>query len=153
MKRYLVTGASGTVGSRLVALLKAQGAPVRATTSKRENAGSRDGAEWAYVDLSSGEGLREAFEGIDRAFLLSPPGYADQYRILAPLVSEARRRKLEKVVLMSAMGANADDNAPLPGGDRAREIRPGLQHRAGPQAGVAAGKGRLIPASSSRTQS
>jgi uncharacterized protein YbjT (DUF2867 family) len=113
MKRHLVTGASGTVGSSLVELLKAQGVPVRATTSKKENAGSRDGTEWAHVDLSNGEGLREAFEGIDCAFVLSPPGYADQYRILAPLVCEARRRKLEKVVLMSAMGANADDNAPL----------------------------------------
>jgi uncharacterized protein YbjT (DUF2867 family) len=65
------------------------------------------------VDLASQAGVKAAFEGVDRAFLLSPPGYANQDALLAPLIDEAKARGLNKVVLMTAMGANADENSPL----------------------------------------
>jgi len=113
MKRYLIVGASGTVGSEIVKLLKQQGQQVRATTGKKTSAKTADGVEKVRVDLSTGAGLKEAFEEVDRAFFLSPAGYADQYRILSPLIREAKRRKLQKVVLMSAFGANANETAPL----------------------------------------
>jgi uncharacterized protein YbjT (DUF2867 family) len=108
-KTYLVVGASGTVGSLIATTLAAQGAQVRGTTSKPPGVGTRNGIEYVHVDLGTGAGVREAFEGVDRAFLLAPPGYADQQKLLSPLVAEAARRKLSKVVLMSAMGANAAD--------------------------------------------
>jgi uncharacterized protein YbjT (DUF2867 family) len=57
--------------------------------------------------------MAPAFEGVQRAFLLAPPGYADQHAVLRPLIDEAQRRKLEKVVLMTALGANAVESAPL----------------------------------------
>lgn len=44
---------------------------------------------------------------------MSPAGYADQYKILSPLIVEAKRRGLKKVVLLSAFGADANDQAPL----------------------------------------
>ena len=109
MKTYLIVGGSGTVGSEIVRILREQGHAVRATTSRREAVGTREGVERVYLDVGTGEGIAKAFEGIDRAFLLAPPGYADQHAILSPLVAEAKRRKVEKVVLMTAMGANAAD--------------------------------------------
>lgn len=108
MSRILVVGASGTVGSELSRLLTAQGETVVKLTSRTPTA-----ADQVQADLVSRAGLHEAFEGVDRAFLLSPPGYANQDEVLAPLINEARAHNLKKVVLMSAMGANADDNAPL----------------------------------------
>jgi uncharacterized protein YbjT (DUF2867 family) len=105
--RYLVVGASGTVGSRIVESLAASGAQVRALTSRQQATGRRDGVEWVQANLATGEGVAAAFEGVDRAFILVPPGYADQHAIASPLIAEARRRKLDKVVLMTAMGANA----------------------------------------------
>src|SRR5687768_2249395 len=103
MKRsILVVGASGTVGSLIVAQLVKEGHRVRATSSKVS--ATKDGVEKVQVNLHTGEGVRAAFEGIDRAFLLSPSGNADQYGILSPLIQEAKRRGLEKVVLMTAMG-------------------------------------------------
>lgn len=105
----LVVGASGMVGSEIVRLLKAQGAKVRSTSSK---ANANDPSV-VKVDLVTGEGLSAAFEGVDRAFLLSPPGFADQYKILSPLIQESKRRSLKKVVLMTAMGANAVETAPF----------------------------------------
>src|SRR6185503_14578197 len=38
---------------------------------------------------------------------------ADQYKVLSPLIQEAKRQGLEKVVLMTAMGANAVETAPF----------------------------------------
>lgn len=107
--KYLVIGASGTVGSKIVQSLVRDGLDVRATTHRKEAVGRKDGVERVYLDLATGDGIAQAFEGVDRAFLLAPPGYADHYKLLSPLVAEARRRKLDKVVLMSAMGANAAD--------------------------------------------
>ena len=103
-KTILVVGGSGTVGAEIIRQLKAEGHVVRATTGKKS-----DSKEKVEVNLLTGEGLKQAFEGIDRAFFLSPAGYANQYQVLSPLIQEAKRRGLEKVVLMTAMGANAGD--------------------------------------------
>lgn len=104
----LVIGSSGNVGSEIVRILKQQGHNVILTTSKKTS-----DQDARYVNLLTGEGLKSAFTGIDRAFFLSPGGYADQYKMLSPLIKEAKEHKLKKVVLMSAMGADADPNTPL----------------------------------------
>ena len=108
MASTLVIGASGTVGSELARLLSAQGHDVRRATSRPA---TRPGQ--AQLDLATGQGLAQAFEGVDRAFLLAPPGHARQDLLLKPLIDAARARGLRRVVLMSAMGANADEAAPL----------------------------------------
>jgi uncharacterized protein YbjT (DUF2867 family) len=82
---------------------------VRTTTSKKEAAGG----DSVHVDLVTGAGVQQAFAGIDRAFLVSPAGYADQYAILAPLVRAAKEQGVKKLVLMSAFGADADPTSPL----------------------------------------
>jgi uncharacterized protein YbjT (DUF2867 family) len=107
--KILIVGASGVVGSGIAALLKEQGHKVRTATSKRAEAG----ADKVHLDVTTGEGVKQAFEGIERAFLMSPGGYADQYKILSALIQEAKRQGLKKVVLLSAFGADADDTAPL----------------------------------------
>lgn len=104
----LVIGASGTVGSGIVKQLKAQGYAVRSVTSQTPKDASQ-----VQVNLVTGEGLRAAFEGVDKAFILSPPPNADQYKILTPLIQEAKRRGLKKVVLMTAWGVNADPTSPF----------------------------------------
>ena len=105
----LVVGATGTVGSELIRLLKNKGFRTRATTSKPGSLTE----DFVLMNMATGEGIKEAFEGVDRAFLLSPPGYADQYAMLSPLIQESKRRGLKKVVLMTAMGANANEAAPM----------------------------------------
>ncbi|MCB0415702.1 MAG: SDR family oxidoreductase [Bdellovibrionales bacterium] len=107
-EKVLVIGASGTVGSLIVQKLKEKGYQVSAATSKPVKS-----EEQVQIDLASGQGLKSAFEGVDRAFLISPPGYANQYEILSPLIQEAKRRGLKKVVLMTAFGANADESSPF----------------------------------------
>jgi len=109
MATYLVTGASGTVGSNIVNDLVAQGHQVRATTSRKDATGKKGNVETVLVNLATGEGIAAALKGVDGAFLLAPPGYADQQKLLSPLVAEAKKQKTGKVVLMTAMGANAAD--------------------------------------------
>ncbi len=108
MSRILVVGSSGTVGSALSALLSADGHEVRRATSGATNQSGQ-----MHLNLLSGAGLQTAFDGVDSAFLLSPPGHTNQDALLGPLIEQARAQGVGKVVLMSAMGANADDNAPL----------------------------------------
>lgn len=106
----LVVGANGTVGSEIVKILKADGQRVRIATSKSVSAGD---AEKVQVNLATGTGIKTAFAGVDKAFLLSPPGFADHYAILSPLIQEAKRQGLKKVVLMTAMGADAVETSPF----------------------------------------
>lgn len=114
MKQYriLVVGGSGSVGSELSKQLSDCGHSVRATTRKKVTQKAGGNVEQVHVDLLTGEGITNAFEGIDRAFLMAPVGYANQLSILAPLIQEARRRGLEKVALMTAMGVEANEAGP-----------------------------------------
>ena len=116
MSRILVVGASGTVGSELSRLLKAQGQTVLRATSRA----ARE-ADQVQLDLVSQAGLEAAFTGMDLAFLLAPPGHANQEALLAPMIDAARAAGLKKVVLMTAMGANADENSPMRKAERRLE--------------------------------
>lgn len=116
MSRILVVGASGTVGSELSRLLTARGASVVKATSRTPTA-----PDEVQIDLVGRVGLPAAFASVDRAFLLAPPGHANQEALLAPLIDEVRAQGLKKVVLMTAMGANADENAPMRKAERRLE--------------------------------
>lgn len=108
MSTVLVVGARGTVGSLLVKALVAKGHRVVSATSQQPA-----GPSEVRLNLVTGEGIEQAFEGVDDAFLMAPPGYTNQHELLNPLIDMARTRGLRKVVLMSAMGVDADDSIPL----------------------------------------
>lgn len=107
-QNFLIIGASGVNGSEIVKLLKAQGQQIRTTTSKKSNS-----ADQVHLDLATGEGLAAAFQNIDRVFMLSPAGFADQYKVLSPLIKEAKKQGVKKVVLMTALGVDANEASPL----------------------------------------
>jgi len=97
---YLVTGASGNVGSEVVDALTASGEKVRALVRRpREIAG----AEVAVGDLNDPESLSAALEGVRGLFLL--PGYQD----LPGTLARARDVGVERVVLLSGGSAESGD--------------------------------------------
>jgi uncharacterized protein YbjT (DUF2867 family) len=97
---YLVTGATGNVGSELVAALAAAGEPVRALVRSPR---SIPGAEAIVGDLNRPDGLAEALQGVRGVFLL--PGYDD----LPSTLALAARSGVEKVVLLSGGSAASGD--------------------------------------------
>ena len=116
MSKILVIGSSGNVGGELTRLLKAGGHTVARATSRAPTA-----ADQVHLDLVAQTGLPGALDGVDAAFLLAPPGYTNQDVLLAPVIEAARARGLKKVVLMTAMGANADEAAPMRKAERQLE--------------------------------
>jgi uncharacterized protein YbjT (DUF2867 family) len=107
MATILVLGASGNTGSELARLLDAAGHTVRRATHRDAGPGQ------VHVDLVTGAGITAAVEGADGAFLLAPPGHVNQDALLAPAIDAARAQGVGRVVLMTAMGADADPAGPL----------------------------------------
>lgn len=107
MSTFLVIGAGGNVGSEVSRLLEAAGHTVRRATSRQPGPGQ------VPVNLVTGEGLRDAVAGADGVFLLSPPGHTNQDQLLGPVVDAAKALGVHKVVLLTAMGADADPNGAM----------------------------------------
>jgi uncharacterized protein YbjT (DUF2867 family) len=124
MKRHLVVSGTGPVGSLVVDILLDKALLVRATTAERWRQGDRGPVSWAYLDLESGEGIEQAFAGVDRALIAVPPELENASECVLPLVAEAKRRRLEKVVMLTPMGV---DGAPLRRCELELE-RSGLRH-------------------------
>ncbi|AVP97775.1 nucleoside-diphosphate sugar epimerase [Ahniella affigens] len=108
MSRILVTGGNGQIGSALIPLLIQTGHTVIKATSRPS---SEPGT--VLLNLATSDGLQTAFQGIDQAFLMCPPGYANQHELLIPAIDAAKAAGVQKIVLLSAMGANADDHIPF----------------------------------------
>lgn len=109
-----VTGATGNIGSRLVALLATEGVEVRAVgrSADRLAAASELGAEAWVGDQGDADFLGRAFTGVDAAFFLIPPGDAEpdfrayQRRLVAAGVTAIERSGLRRVVSLSSVGAH-----------------------------------------------
>jgi uncharacterized protein YbjT (DUF2867 family) len=100
----LVMGATGHVGSEIVAGLRAAGRPVRALS--RQSRDWPDGVEGVVADPMDPDGLAGLADGVTEAFVMS--GYAGEARLLSELAEDAH------VVLLSAssaeLGAEGDSN-------------------------------------------
>lgn len=110
MSRILVLAATGTVGRPLAEALTRAGHSVRAAT--RDPSTYEGPGEPVALDLTDPSTYAAALDGIDRVFLLAPPGHADQHALLAPFV-DALPADLERAVLMTAQGVDFDDAIPF----------------------------------------
>jgi uncharacterized protein YbjT (DUF2867 family) len=106
--KILVLGATGHVGGPLVSRLVEMGESVKAAS---RHATAVPGAEAVRFDLSDPSTFPAAFEGVDRAFVLVPGGYMNGLELLTSIIQAAAERNV-KVVLMTVLGANADDSIP-----------------------------------------
>ena len=99
----LVTGATGTVGSRVVAALVGSGAVVRAAsrTPSDRPAGPVEQVRFDFHDPST---FAAAFAGVRTLFLVRPPALA-RLGDLEPALRAGLAAGLEHVVLLSVQGA------------------------------------------------
>ena len=102
----LVVGATGTVGSEVVAALRARGAPARALVrdAARGRAALGEGVELAEADLGDPAGVRRAFDGVTRVFLLTANG-PDQVEHERAVLDAAAAARVERIVKVSAISA------------------------------------------------
>jgi len=112
MTRALVTGATGSIGSRVVALLRERGVPVRAFVRDTGRARALLGGdvELAVGDFDAPATVRAALDGISDLFLLTAnhPRQIEHEVVLIDEAADAGAR----VVKLSAIGAAA--GSPLP---------------------------------------
>ncbi|WP_225755322.1 NmrA family NAD(P)-binding protein [Actinotalea sp. Marseille-Q4924] len=101
----LVLGATGTVGSAVLAELRALGVPARAAV-RRSGQAVAGAAEAVAFDLTEPATWPGAFAGVRTMFLLRPPAVSDVRRDLLPAVAAAREAGVGHVVLLSLQGAD-----------------------------------------------
>jgi uncharacterized protein YbjT (DUF2867 family) len=105
----LVTGATGSVGSRLALQLRDSGASVRAFVRDADRAAAvlGDGVELAVGDFGDRDSLRRALDGAERMFLAcsNAPAQVD-YETEA--IDVAKAAGVERIVKLSAAAAAVD---------------------------------------------
>ncbi|MGJ5042166.1 MULTISPECIES: NmrA/HSCARG family protein [unclassified Bradyrhizobium] len=107
----LVTGATGTVGRRVVEQLVRRGADVRALVRDPGKANLPAGVQIAQGDLLDVDSLRGAFSGVSTLFLLNAvtPDEFTQALIALNLVREAG---IERIVYLSVIHSDVYVNVP-----------------------------------------
>ncbi|HEY3448362.1 MAG TPA: SDR family oxidoreductase [Myxococcales bacterium] len=111
--KILVLGATGTVGENVVQELARRGVPVRgATRDPAKLHSDTPQVEYVRLDLQDASTFRAALEGVERLFVMAPPGHSQPDRLLAPFLDAALPR-MRRVVTMTASGVEASDEIPL----------------------------------------
>jgi uncharacterized protein YbjT (DUF2867 family) len=106
MSTILVTGATGTIGSRTVAALGKSGATVRAGVRKPSKPGE---VKFEYEDQAS---IAKALEGVDALFVVTPFS-PNQVELGKSLVDAAKNAGVKRVVKLSAAGADVEPGIQL----------------------------------------
>jgi len=98
-EKYLVLGASGLVGSRVVDRLAREGREVHGAT--RNPRGPRD----IRLDLLDRETFEPALRGMTTVMLISRPGDEDAHLHAGPFIEAMSAAGVRRVVVLSALGA------------------------------------------------
>src|SRR5919112_5134149 len=106
MKKILVTGATGNVGSRVVHELRGRGVPVRAFVRDAERATGMPGesVELAVGDFGDPGSIRAALDGVDGVFLACS-NQPRQVEYEASVIDAAEEAGVRRIVKLSALGA------------------------------------------------
>ncbi|MGW8398262.1 NAD(P)H-binding protein [Streptomyces lydicus] len=115
----LVTGATGTTGSRVVARLAALGHPVRAAARRPAGPSGAHAVPFDWHDPATHAG---ALHGADRLYLVPPPGDPDPAAVMLPFLERARAAGARRAVLLSSSALPAGG----PGVGRVHAALPGL---------------------------
>jgi uncharacterized protein YbjT (DUF2867 family) len=114
---YAITGMTGQVGSALANQLLDQGDAVRAVVRNPAKAQpwATRGCELAVADITDSDALAKAFSGTEGVFVLIPPnfdpspGFPELYPVIGSLVRAIEISRPPKVVLLSTIGAQAQE--------------------------------------------
>ncbi|MFG1792868.1 NmrA family NAD(P)-binding protein [Nocardia sp. NPDC049149] len=100
--RILVTGGTGTTGSRVAAQLRAEAAEVRVASRKPHGPGQIR-FEWTEPNTHAA-----ALAGMDGCYLVPPIGAIDPAPLVAPFLAAAVRAGVRRVVLLGSSAITAE---------------------------------------------
>ncbi|WP_405754407.1 NmrA family NAD(P)-binding protein [Streptomyces sp. NBC_00073] len=95
----LVIGATGTTGSRTVALLAAAGHAVRAASRRGTPVAGAEPVRFDWYDPGT---HAAALDGVDRTYVIPPVGDPDPAAVVLPFLHRARAVGVRRAVLLSA---------------------------------------------------
>src|SRR5918998_5461104 len=106
MKKVLVTGATGNVGSRVVGKLRDLGVPVRAFARDAGQAAAvlGDGVEVVVGDFADAASVRRALDGVEGDFLACA-NVPSQVEHETTVIDAAAEAGVGRIVKLSALGA------------------------------------------------
>lgn len=96
MPEVLVTGATGTTGSRVGAFLAERGISTRLAT-RTPTSPRQVRFDWADTDTHA-----DALRGVTAIYLIAPIGVADPIPLVEPFLNEALRQGIRRVVALSS---------------------------------------------------
>jgi uncharacterized protein YbjT (DUF2867 family) len=111
---YVVTGATGQVGSAVVDYLLSQSLPVRAVirSANKSNSFTSRHVDVAIADLTDADALTAAFQGAKAVFAMSPPTYENPdlvgaaRNVSGALAKAIKTAQVPRVVMLSSVGAD-----------------------------------------------
>jgi uncharacterized protein YbjT (DUF2867 family) len=111
----LVTGATGTVGSRLVRELAAAGSPTRALVRDPQAAAPLQelGVEVVVGSFEDEEAMSRAVSGVERLYLVSPAGVERLVEEQVRVVEAARAGGVRHIVKQSSIAADEPTEASI----------------------------------------
>lgn len=118
MKRILITGGTGNIGTEVVQhLCELENeseiiVAVRDVESARKKFQNLSSLSFRSFDFEKQDFFESAFEDVDILFLLRPPHISDVNRYFEPLLQYAKNSGIEKVVFLSVQGAEKSNVIP-----------------------------------------
>jgi uncharacterized protein YbjT (DUF2867 family) len=110
-KPILVTGASGVLGRAIVDTFTGAGLAVRQAVRNPEKA--KPGIESVRFDYTEPATFGPALEGAGGLLLMAPPLDPNAAAELRPVIALAKEAGVQHIVLISAVGVNHNEQAPL----------------------------------------
>lgn len=113
-EKILVIGASGKVGSALVTKLASQKVSVNAATRNPDNYPINNKyVNPVKVDFEDESTFAPAFDGVTKLFIMSKPLDVNVADYLSKFIDIAKNKGINKIVMLSAIGVDLNDAAPL----------------------------------------
>jgi len=115
--KILITGATGNVGSEVLNALVERGQKVKAAVHTMEKVQNMEwdigNVEIVPFDYRQPTTWENVFQNVDKMLLVAPPGEALSFQLVNPLINSAKDHGVEKIVMISALGTDKDEDHPL----------------------------------------
>ena len=108
-EKILVVGATGRVGSELVKLLVRKGETVKAATRNPSMNRLAASVEATSFDFDRPQTFAPALNDVRKVFLMARPADNESDKAAKPFIDEARKRHIELIVNLTAMGVEQDE--------------------------------------------